>query len=145
MALYDQEVDRNNGEPNYQELKNCSETPHWSDDHTLNFRVGSDVVERTSPRVNMERKPALRRKWESVFSGRHMDDVPKETHEVSVITSKPLETVAKVTDEKGDRLLPHPVRRRKQTDGEGQKPSQGSGNSQVNSRQEWNSMPIQIL
>ena len=40
-----------------------------------------------------------------------MDNVPKETHIVSVMTSWPLETRAKVRDEKGDRLLPHPTRR----------------------------------
>ena len=40
-----------------------------------------------------------------------MDNVPKETHVVSVMTSKPLETVAKVRDEKDDRLLLHQIRR----------------------------------
>ena len=30
--------------------------------------------------------PALKGKWESVLSGRHMDNVPKETHAVSVLT-----------------------------------------------------------
>ena len=38
------------------------------------------------PRVTKETKPALRGKWESVSSGRHMDNVPKETHAVSVMT-----------------------------------------------------------
>ena len=63
------------------------------------------------PRVQKERKPEWRRKWESVFSGEHMDNVPKETHVVSVMAHKPLETRAVVRDEKGDRLLPHPIRR----------------------------------
>ena len=40
-----------------------------------------------------------------------MDNVPKETHVVSVMTSKPLGTVARVRDEKDDRLLLHPIRR----------------------------------
>ena len=40
-----------------------------------------------------------------------MDNVPKETHLVSVMTHKRLETVAKVRDEKDDRLLLHPTRR----------------------------------
>ena len=53
----------------------------------------------------------LKGKRESVFSGNHMDNVPKETHVASVMTSKPLYTVAKVRDEKGDRLLLHPIRR----------------------------------
>ena len=41
-----------------------------------------------------------------------MDNVPKETHAVSVMTQHPLETVAKVRDEKDDRPLRHPIRRR---------------------------------
>ena len=40
-----------------------------------------------------------------------MDNVPKETHAVSVMTSNPLETVEKVRDEKDDRLLLLPIRR----------------------------------
>ena len=41
-----------------------------------------------------------------------MDNVPKETHVVSVMTHKSLETVEKVRDEKDDRLVLHPIRRR---------------------------------
>ena len=63
------------------------------------------------PRVKKETKPTLRGKWESVFSGRHMASVPQETQVVSVMTSQPLETKAKVRDDKGNRLLPHPIRR----------------------------------
>ena len=40
-----------------------------------------------------------------------MDTVPEETHAVSVMTHRPLETRAVVTDEKGDRLLLHSIRR----------------------------------
>ena len=40
-----------------------------------------------------------------------MDNVPKETHAVSVMTQWPLESVALDRDEKDDRLLPHPIRR----------------------------------
>ena len=58
-----------------------------------------------------ERKPTLRGKWESVFSGRHTDNVRQETRVVSVMTHKSLETRAVVRDKKGDRLLPHPIRR----------------------------------
>ena len=63
-----------------------------------------------SPRVNKEREPTLRGRWESVFSGRHRDNVPKETHAVSVITQMPLATVPVIRDQKDDRLLP-PIRR----------------------------------
>ena len=76
-----------------------------------------------------------------------MDTVPKETHVVSVMTSKPLETVAKARDEEDDRLLPASHSKAKQTDGEEQKSWNGSGNKEENSldKSEWNSMPIQIL
>ena len=68
-----------------------------------NFRVRNDVVERGSvTQSQKDTKPALRGKWESVFSGKHTDNVPKETHVVSVMTFWPLETRAKVSDEKGD-------------------------------------------
>ena len=40
-----------------------------------------------------------------------MDNVPKETCVVPVMTQWFLETVAKVSDEKDDRLLLHPTRR----------------------------------
>ena len=42
-----------------------------------------------------------------------MDNVPKETHVVSVMTHKTLGTEDKVRDEKDDRLLLHPIRRQK--------------------------------
>ena len=86
-----------------------------------------------SPRVKKERKPTLRGKWESVFSGRHMDNVPKETHVVSVMTSKTLDTEAKARDEKDDRLLLASIRRQNRLDGEGQKSSQGSDSKQESS------------
>ena len=57
----------------------------------------------------------LRGKWEGVFSGRHTDNLPKETHVVSVMTQRPLATVAQVRDEKDDLLLPHPIRRQRPT------------------------------
>ena len=37
------------------------------------------------PRVKNENKPKLKGKWESVFSGKHMDNFPKGTHVVSVM------------------------------------------------------------
>ena len=52
---------------------------------------------------------------------RHMDNVPEETHKVSVMTHKPLETVAKVRDKKGRTSSPASQLKAKQTDGEGQK------------------------
>ena len=89
-----------------------------------------------SSRVKRERKPTLRGKTEreSVFSGTHMDNVPKETHVVPVMTHKTLETEDKAIYEKDDRLLPHLFRQQKQTDGEGQKSSQGSGSKKEDSK-----------
>ena len=62
------------------------------------------------PRVKKERRPTLRGQWESVISGKHMDNAAKETHVASVMTHWPLETEYEVRDEKGDSLLPHPTR-----------------------------------
>ena len=73
----------------------------------------------------------LRGKWKSVFNGRHMDNVRKETHVVSVMTSKTLETEDKVRDKKDDRLLMHPIRRQNRLTG--QKSSQGIVSKQENS------------
>ena len=64
-----------------------------------------------SPRVKKEKKRTLKGKWESIFSGSHMDNVRKETHVVSVMIHLPLETVTAVRDEKDDRPLPHQIRR----------------------------------
>ena len=63
-----------------------------------------------SPRVRKKTKPMLREKCGSVFSGRHMDNVPKETPVVSVMTIYWLLEVV-VIDEKVDRLLLHPIQR----------------------------------
>ena len=51
----------------------------------------------------------------SVFSGRHMDNVPKETYVLSVMTDKFKDICTVVRDEKNDRLR-------------GEKPSKTSGN-----------------
>ena len=50
---------------------------------------GSSVTKsQKGNRANVERG-----KWKSVFSGKHMDNVPKETHVVSVMTLfSPVET-----------------------------------------------------
>ena len=79
-----------------------------------------------SPRVKKERKLMLLRKWKSVFSGRHMDNVPEETHVVSVMTQEPLETVAMVRDKKDDRLFLHSTRRQNRLTARDKTSSQGS-------------------
>ena len=55
----------------------------------------------------------MKGKWESVFSGEHIGNVPKETHVVSVMTHWPLETVTVVRDEKDVCLLPHSIQRKR--------------------------------
>ena len=73
-----------------------------------------------------------------------MDNVLKETIVVSVMTHWPLGTRAKVRDEKGDGLLPHPIRRHNRR--RGTKISQGSCNKQENSKDKSEiSMSIQTL
>ena len=78
-----------------------------------------------SPRVKKERKPTLRGKWDSVFSGRHMDNVPNETHVVSVMIHESLESVTKVRDINDDRLLLHPIRRQNRLTVRDKKPQRG--------------------
>ena len=59
-----------------------------------------------------------------------MDNVPQETHAVSVMTKLPLTTVAVVRDEKDDCLLPHQLRRPRLSKGQTQaerKPLQTQG------------------
>ena len=57
---------------------------------TRNFRVRNDVVERgsvTKSFLKKGKKAYVERKvGEVFFSGRHVDNVPKETHAVSVMT-----------------------------------------------------------
>ena len=77
-----------------------------------NFRGRNDVVERGSITKSQKGNKAFdERKVGECFSGKHTDNVPKETHVVSVMTPKPLETRAEVRDEKGDRLPQHPIER----------------------------------
>ena len=80
---------------------------------TRNFSVRNEVVERGSVTKSSKRKENLRREenWRVFSGGRHMDNVQKETHVVSVMTRKYEETCTMVLDEKDDCLLPHQVRR----------------------------------
>ena len=62
-----------------------------------------------------------------------MDNVPKETHVVSVMTHWLLETVAKVRGKKGRSSSPASNSKAKQTDGEGQQSSNESCNEEESS------------
>ena len=75
-------------------------------------------------RVKKETKPTLKGKWESVFSGKHMDNVPKETHVVSVMTLWASGNKGKGQRRKGRSSSPASHSKTKQTDGEEQKASQ---------------------
>ena len=79
LASYDQETVRNSRQTSYLRLKASVKLHTDQMMRTRNFRVPSEVLEcEQSPRVKKERKPTLRGKCESLFSGRHMDNVFKE-------------------------------------------------------------------
>ena len=119
MALYDQEVAPNNGTPNCQQLKTAVKFHIDQMMRNRNFKAWNDVVERGSVTKSQKKdtKPTLRGKWASVFSGKHMDNVPKETHAVAVVTTSPVEKRAKVRRSSS----PPFHSKAKQTDGEEQK------------------------
>ena len=110
LALYDQETVRNNGQTSYLRLKTSVKFYIDLMMRTRNFRVRNDVVERRSVTKSQKGKNAyVERKVGECFQWK--DNVPKETHVVSVMTSKTLETEEKVRGEKDDRLLLQPNRR----------------------------------
>ena len=128
-------------------IENGCKTSCWSDDENSKLQgpersCGHGIT----PRVKKERKPALRGKWESVFSGRHMDNVPKETQVGSVMTSKTLETEDKFRGEKDDRLLLHPTRRQNRLTARDKNPHRDEAvNMKTHWKRERNSKPTQIL
>ena len=126
VALYDQEVARNNGTPNDQQLKTSMKIHNDQMMRNRNFRVRADVVnEDQLPRVKKDTMPALRGKWESVLSGKHMDNVPKEILVVSVMTSK-TGNKGKGERRKGRSSSPASHSKAIQTDGEEHKSSHKS-------------------
>ena len=134
LALYDQETARDNGHTSYVRLKTSVKLHIDQMMTTRNFSLERSCGERSSHQES-KRKESLRREESGrvSFSGRHMDNVPKETHVVSVMTLWPLETRAKVRDEKDDRLLPHQIRKQNRLTARDKKSSQGSGSKQENS------------
>ena len=59
-----------------------------------------------------------------------MDNVPEETHVVSVMTQEPHVTVAKVRDQKDDRLLLNPTQRQNRLTGDPEKPNEVPGSDE---------------
>ena len=80
----------------------------------------------------------------SVFSGKHMDNVRKETHVVSVMTDQHKETCAVVRDDKDDRLLPHQIRKAK-ADEWREKLLKNRQRGKLCRQKEHNSVPLQKL
>ena len=77
-----------------------------------------------SPRVKSERKPTLREKWESVYNGSHRQCFKGDSCSFSHAGQRG----------KGRSSSPASHSKAKQTDGEGQKSSQGLGSKQENSK-----------
>ena len=144
LAMYDQETARNSGKPNYSQLKTAVKL-HIDQMMRKNSKLQGSVLwkEDQSPRVKKEKQLTLRGKWESVFSGRHMDNVSEETHAASVMAQWALETVALARDEKDDRLLPHPIRRQRLT-ARDKKPSKESGNYEESSSDKRSEIPCRF-
>ena len=88
MSLYDQEVARNNGTPNYQLLKTAVKLHIDQMNRNRNFKARNHAVERGSVTKSQKGNKGYVEtgKWESVFSGKHTDNVPKETLVVSLMT-----------------------------------------------------------
>ena len=89
LALYDQETVRNNGQTRYFTIDDFCKTSYRSDDENSKLQSPKRSCGKRSSHQESKRKgkPTLRCKWESVFSGKHMESVRKETHVVSVMTN----------------------------------------------------------
>ena len=119
--------------PNFHQLKTAVKLHVDQMMRTRNFRRSCGKGDQ-SPKVTKETKPALRGKWESVFSGRHMDNVPRELIVVSSHDLLASGHKGKGQRRKGRSSSPASHSKAKRTDGEEHKSSQGSGNKQENSR-----------
>ena len=113
LALHDQETVRNNGETSYLRWKTSARRHIDQTMRTRTFRPRNEIVERGAVTKSQQRgeKSAWMGRWENAISERHMDNVRKDTHAVSVMTNKHKETCTVVRDEKDDGLLPHQIRR----------------------------------
>ena len=92
-------------------IEDSCKTSYWSFDETSKFqsmerRCGKGISHQES-----KRKPTLRKVGECFQWQAHDHLIPEETHVVSVMTQRSLEPVAKVRNDKDDRLLLHPTPR----------------------------------
>ena len=86
LALCDQETVRNNGQTNYLLMRTSVKLHIDQMKRTRNIRDRNDLVERGSVTQSRKRRKAYAAWKVSFFSGRHMDNVPKETLVVSAMT-----------------------------------------------------------
>ena len=113
MALYDQEVARNNGTPNYQQLRTAVKLHNDQVMRNRNFRVRNGVVERGSVTKSQKgNKACVEREVGECFQWKAHGQC-SFSHDLQAPGNK-----GKGQREKGDRLLPYPIRRQKRTDGE---------------------------
>ena len=87
LALYDHGTVRNNGQTSYLRLRTSVKLHIEQMMRSRNFRVRSEDVERGSVTKSQKGKRAcVERKVGVCFSRKHMDNIQKETHVVSVMT-----------------------------------------------------------
>ena len=88
LALYDQETVRNNGQTRCLRLKTSVKLHIDQMIVTRTFRVGNEIVERGSvTKSSKGKKACVERKVGECFQWKHMENVPKDTHVVSVMTN----------------------------------------------------------
>ena len=99
-------------------IEDVCKTSYWSDDDNSKLQRTERSCGKRSGHPESKRKESLR--WEEsgreLSVGRHMDNIQKETHVISVMTDWYKETCTVVRDEKDDRLLPHQIRRPRLTE-----------------------------
>ena len=130
MALYDQEVARNNGIPNYQQLKNAVKLHADQMRRNRNFKARNDVVERGSVTKSQKgNKAYVERKVGECFQWKAHGQCSKG--DSCGFSHDPLLALGNSGSgqrRKGRSSSPASHAKAKQTDGEEQMPSQGSGN-----------------
>ena len=102
LALYDQQTVRNNGQTSYLRLKTSAKL--HIDQMMENSKLqsperscGKEISHSESKRKESQRRGTS----ESVFSGRHIGNVPMETDVVPIMNFQPLETRAKANKNLG--------------------------------------------
>ena len=79
LALYKQELTRHRVTPSYQRLRTMVKQHIDQTMTTRNFKAQNRIQTRVLVKSHKERTVASREKWETGFSGKHMDNVRKVT------------------------------------------------------------------